>query len=38
MNNDFEHYLKLGMYRHPDIATNNWIYVDELEISKTPAP
>jgi hypothetical protein len=38
MNNDYEHYLKLGMYRHPDIATDNWIYVDDLEISKTPAP
>jgi Polysaccharide lyase len=38
MNNDYEHYLKLGMYRHPDIATDNWIYVDDIQISKMPAP
>ena len=38
MNNDYQHYLKLGMYRHPDIATDNWIYVDDLEISKAPMP
>lgn len=38
MNNDYQHYLKLGMYRHPDIATDNWIYVDDLEISNTPTP
>lgn len=38
MNNDYEHYLKLGMYRHPDIATDSWIYVDDLEISNAPAP
>lgn len=34
MNNDYKHYLKLGMYRHPRIATDNWIYVDDLAISK----
>jgi hypothetical protein len=38
MNNDYEHYLKLGMYRHPDIAIDNWIYVDDLEITKIAAP
>ena len=38
MNNDYPHYWKLGMYRHPGIATDNWIYVDDLEISKLPAP
>lgn len=37
MNNDIQHYLKLGMYRHPDIATDNWIYLDDLTIS-TAAP
>ena len=34
MQNDFQHYLKLGMYRHPDIATDNWIYIDDLKITK----
>jgi Polysaccharide lyase len=38
MNNDYRPYLKLGMYRHPDISTDNWIYVDDLEISKVPVP
>lgn len=38
MNNDYAHYLKLGMYRHPDIATDNWIYVDDLQISKPQSP
>lgn len=26
--------VKLGMYRHPDIATENWIFLDELTITK----
>lgn len=34
MNNDYQHFLKLGMYRHPGIATENWIYIDNIEISK----
>ena len=34
MHNDFQHFLKLGMYRHPDIDTDNWIYVDDLKITK----
>lgn len=38
MNNDYQHFLKLGMYRHPEIATDNWIYVDDLEISKIEWP
>lgn len=38
MNNDYQHYWKLGMYRHPEIATDNWIYLDDLEISKAPVP
>lgn len=34
MHNDFQHFLKIGMYRHPEIATDNWIYVDDLKITK----
>jgi len=34
MHNDFQHFLKLGMYRHPEIETDNWIYVDDLQITK----
>ncbi|WP_218934314.1 polysaccharide lyase [Rosistilla ulvae] len=34
MNNGYQHYLKFGMYRHPEIASDNWIYVDDLEIQK----
>lgn len=34
MHNDFQHFLKLGMYRHPEIATDNWIYIDDLKITK----
>jgi hypothetical protein len=34
MHNAFQHYFKLGMYRHPDIATANWIYLDDLTIEK----
>ncbi|MCU0879991.1 MAG: polysaccharide lyase [Pirellulaceae bacterium] len=33
MHNDFQHYLKFGMYRHPEIATDNWIYLDDLTIT-----
>ena len=33
MHNDFQHYLKLGMYRHPEIATDNWIYLDDLTVA-----
>lgn len=32
MHNDFQHYLKLGMYRHPEIAGDNWLYVSQLQI------
>jgi hypothetical protein len=38
MHNDFQHYLKLGMYRHPDINTDNWIYIDGVQISKDAKP
>ena len=31
--NDFQHYLKLGMYRHSEIVTDNWIYLDDLTIT-----
>ncbi len=34
MHNDNQHYLKLGMYRHPEITSDNWIYVDDLTITK----
>ena len=34
MHNDFQHFLKLGMYRHPEIETDNWIYIDDLKITK----
>lgn len=33
MHNDFQHYFKFGMYRHPEIATDNWIYIDDLSIT-----
>lgn len=33
MHNDFQHFLKLGIYRHPEIATDNWIYLDDLTIT-----
>ncbi len=32
------YYLKLGMYRHPDIDTDNWIYIDGVQISKDAKP
>ena len=38
MHNDYQHYLKLGMYRHPDIATANSSYIDEITITKQAAP
>ena len=38
MNNDYQHYLKLGMYRHPEIATDNWIYIDNINISSGGSP
>lgn len=38
MHNDYQHYLKLGMYRHPEISTDNWIYIDDVHISKAAKP
>lgn len=32
MNNAYQHYFKVGLYRHPAITTNNWIYVDDIRI------
>ncbi|TWT53527.1 hypothetical protein Pla22_11560 [Rubripirellula amarantea] len=32
MNNAYQHYFKMGMYRHPDIDTDNCIYLDKLSI------
>ncbi len=32
MHNGYQHYLKLGMYRHPDIATDNTISLRSLNI------
>lgn len=34
MFNAFQHYFKLGQYRHPDINTENWVYIDEISIMK----
>ncbi|WJG09740.1 polysaccharide lyase [Aliiglaciecola sp. LCG003] len=33
MHNDYQHYLKLGMYRDPSIETENWVFIDELMIN-----
>lgn len=38
MHNDISHYLKLGMYRHPAINTDNWIYIDDVQISTAVKP
>jgi hypothetical protein len=34
MHNGYQHYLKLGMYRHPAINTENWIHVDDVRVEK----
>ncbi len=34
MHNDFQHYLKLGTYRHPDISAKSRIFLDDLQIQK----
>ena len=33
MHNDFQAFLKLGIYRHPEIATDNWLYLNDLTIT-----
>lgn len=32
MNNAAAHYLKLGLYRHPDISGNHWISLSDIAI------
>jgi hypothetical protein len=32
MHNDFQHYAKIGMYRHPAIAGDDWIYLAGVDI------
>lgn len=33
MHNGFRHYLKLGMYRNPEIATDNWLHLAGLKVA-----
>ena len=32
MHNDYQHYFKLGMYRHEAIASDNAIHIDNVSI------
>ena len=32
LHNAYQHFLKLGLYRHPEIATDNTIHLDQVEI------
>ncbi len=34
MHNAFQHYLKLGMYRHPEIGTENRLDIRDVSIEK----
>lgn len=34
MHNGYQHYLKLGMYRHPDIATENRLEIRDVSIER----
>ncbi len=34
MHNRYQHYFKLGMYRHPDIQTENKLYLKAINIAK----
>jgi hypothetical protein len=34
MHNGYQHYLKLGMYRHPEIATENRVAIRDVSIEK----
>lgn len=38
MHNDFQHFLKIGSYRHPEIRGDSWIWLRELAISAVPQP
>jgi len=31
MHNDFQHYMKLGGYRHPDIRGDAWIQIADIQ-------
>lgn len=35
MHNDFQHYLKVGSYRHPDIKGDAWVYIRDIQIKKS---
>jgi hypothetical protein len=37
MHNAFQHYAKIGMYRHPDIAGDDWIYLAGVDIATVVA-
>ena len=30
MHNDFQAFPKLGIYRHPEFASDNWLYLNDL--------
>lgn len=34
MHNGFQHFFKFGMYRHPEIATDNWIHLKDFKVTK----
>ena len=36
MHNDFQHYLKVGTYRDPDIRGDAWVYLDAITITREP--
>ena len=38
LHNRFQHYLKLGMYRHPEIMSRNSIHIRQLSIATTEKP
>ena len=33
MHNDFQHYMKVGGYRHPDIRGDAWIQIADIKVS-----
>jgi len=37
MHNGYQHYLKLGMYRHPAIATENRLDIRDVSIEQLKA-
>lgn len=37
MHNGYQHYFKFGMYRHPEITTDNWIHLKGFKASKEPS-